>query len=168
MDKDLAKYLSEGIHEGFTIVDECANVNSYDCDNYRSVVYGDSAMCIDSLIMTEFLQEKFILADYKPACMHALGAVRKKSGCYRPITDCKRPLLHSINNYMQTTFQPFKYLSSDNVCELMNPGCFMATVDISSAYRMVAINPKNWKYQGISWKIEGVTRYYYDTRLCMV
>lgn len=165
-DENLANYLREGVNEGFTIVDKNANVASYNCNNYKSELQGDSATCINSLIVTELLQEKFILADYIPACVHALGAARKKSGSYHPIMDCKRPLLHSINNYMEATFLPFKYHSSDSVCELMSRGCFMATVDISSAYRTVAINPDNWKYQGISWNIGGVNRYLYDMRLC--
>lgn len=36
-DSELANYLSDGIHNGFTIVDECANIIDYDCHNYKSV-----------------------------------------------------------------------------------------------------------------------------------
>lgn len=165
-DVQLSEYLGNGVLRGFTIVDSDANVPGYFCPNYQSVLQGESSDDIDKLIVSELIQDKFVLSDYKPACVHALGAVRKKSGSFRPITDCKRPLTRSINNYMNTTYQPFKYHSSDSVCELMKPSCYMATVDIASAYRSVHINPDDWDYQGIAWQIEGETRYLYDTRLC--
>lgn len=165
-DENLALYIREGVHNGFRIVDMEANVPEYMCANYNSVLVGESAEFVNNLIISELIQEKYVLAEYKPTCVHALGAVRKKSGSYRPITDCKRPLSRSINNYMDTTFQSFKYHSSDSVCELMSPSCYMATVDIASAYRTVSINPEDWKHQGISWQIEEEQRYLYDTRLC--
>lgn len=166
MDLELAEFIREGVHHGFRIVDAEADVSEYRCANYKSVLEGESAEFVNDLIILELTQEKYVLADYEPLCVHALGAVRKKSGSFRPITDCKRPLLHSINNYMDTTFQTFKYHSSDSVCELMTPSCYMATVDIASAYRTIPVNPEDWKYQGISWLIENEQRYLYDTRLC--
>ena len=104
-------------------------------------------------------------AHSKPHCVHALGAVPKSNGSYRPITDCRRPLFKSINNYMDTTFETFSYASTDQVCDMMSPGCYLATVDIASAYRSVSINPDQWTFQGIKWSIQGQTKYLYDVRL---
>ena len=120
---------------------------------------------VDSLIHTEIECGKFVLADEKPTCVHALGAIPKSNGSFRPITDCKRPLYRSINNYMDTNFENFSYASTVQVCDLMTEGCFMATVDIASAYRSVSINPDQWKYQGISWPIGENTAYLFDVRL---
>ena len=36
-----------------------------------------------------------------------------------------------------STCDTFSYKSVDDVCELMYPGCYMASVDISSAYPIV-------------------------------
>lgn len=142
---------SKDTHPGF-IQPEISktSVDGYLCSNYHSVLFDDSAEFINNLILQEILDKKFVLADHTPLCVHALGAVRKKKGGYRPITDCKRPLHRSINNYMDETFKPFKYKSSDDVCNLMSPFCYMATVNISSAYRSVSISPQDWEYQGIS------------------
>ena len=121
---------------------------------------------VNKLILKELEDGKFVLAAGKPVCVHALGAVPKSKGSFRPITDCKRPLYSSINNYMDTTFETFSYASTDQVCDLMTWGCFMATVDIASAYRSVSINPDQWKYQGISWPMgEETTTYLFDVRL---
>lgn len=132
-DATFAEYIYRGVNEGFKIVDDDANIPEYYRENYNSVLHGESAEFVNKLIISELTQGKYVLADYKPVCIHALGAVRKKSGAFRPITDCKRPLLYSINNFMETTFQTFKYHSSDSVCELMTPSCFMSTVDIANA-----------------------------------
>lgn len=165
-DRELAEYICNGVQQGFKIVANNANIPEYIRDNYGSVLHGESATFVNDLIISELSQGKYVFADYKPVCVHALGAVRKKSGAFRPTTDCKRPLLYSINNFMETTFQTFKYHSSDSVCNLMTPSCFMATVDIANAYRTIPIHPEDWKYQGIVWKVENEQRFFYDTRLC--
>ena len=120
---------------------------------------------MDKLIHKEMNDGKFVYPMDKPHCVHSLGAVPKNNGSYRPITDCRRPLLRSINNYMDTTFETFSYASTDQVCDLMSEGCYMATVDIAAAYRSVSINPDQWTYQGINWIINDEHKYLYDVRL---
>lgn len=164
-DLELKDYLKTGINEGFRVIDKQAPVKSYFCENYNSVLFGESTSFINDLIVTELLQDKFILSDHKPICVHALGAVLKKEGGYRPITDCKRPLQQSINNYMEETFKPFTYKTSDQVCEEMTPGCYMATVDIKQAYRTVSVHPQDREYMGISWRLNDDPCYLLDTRL---
>ena len=66
---------------------------------------------------------------------------------------------------MDSTFEPFSYASTDQVCDMMTEGCYMATVDIASAYRSVSINPDQWKYQAISWPMGSDTTYLFDVRL---
>ena len=165
-DKHTADYLWKGVTRGFAIVDDDANIDSYECSNYESCLSGDSHIFIDDLIIKELLDEKYVRADVKPCCVHALGAVKKSYGTYRPITDCRRPLHKSINNYMTTTFESFNYATTDQVSELLTQGCYMATVDIASAYRSDPIRPDQWTFQGISWLLEGVRTYLYDVRLC--
>lgn len=130
------------------------------CSNYNSVLQNESTEFVHNLIISELLDDKFVVADHQPLCVHALGAIRKKNGGNRLITDCRRPLNISINN-----FQSFEYKSSDDVCNLMYQSCYMATVDILSAYHSVAISPLDWDYQGISWKVKGQQTFLFDTRL---
>ena len=158
-------YLWQGVSKGFAIVDEGANIESYECTNYNSCTSGDAFAYIDVLIRNEISSGKFVVASERPHCVHALGAIQKSNGSYRPITDCRRPMFRSINNYMDTTFEPFSYASTDRVCDLMTQGCYMATVDIASAYRTVSIKPEQWKFQGIAWPVDGELTYLYDVRL---
>lgn len=97
---------------------------------------------VDNLIKTELANGKYIIADGKPHCVHALGAVPKKeSHKYRPITDCKRPIGSSINHHMSSIFKEFCYTTVDKVIDLIKPGFFMASRDIASAYRSTCSGP---------------------------
>lgn len=136
-----------------------------DAENYHSVLKGEPHAFIDSLIHSELEQKKYVFADKKPVCVHSIGAVSKKSGGW-PITDCKRPIGASINSFMTTTSKEFCYTTVDCVIDLVQPGWYMASVDISAAYRSILIHPSQWKYQGVSWNIGGVKQYMYDTQVC--
>ena len=162
---DKRDYLYEGILNGFRIVDEDENLGSYECENYKSVLSDQAFEYVSDLIRCEMNEDKFVRAEIQPTCVHALGAIPKHDGSYRPITDCRRPEGYSINNFMETTFCTFNYTTMDQVTEMVMPHCYMATVDVSSAYRSVSIREDNWPYQGISWPIDGVSVHLYDVRL---
>ena len=139
-EEDLSKrdYLSDGIANGFSIVDMDGDIDSYFCENYTSVLTGEAYDYVDNLISNEILDGKYVLASSIPKCVHSLGAIPKQDGSFRPITDCRRPEGISINNHMLTTFQPFNYVTMDQVAANVTSNCYMATVDIASAYRSVA------------------------------
>ena len=158
-------YLHRGILEGFRIVDSDSHILQYECENYRSVLDDQAFEYVDNLISSEYDQEKFVYSSSKPHFVHALGAIPKGDGSFRPITDCRRPEGLSINNYMESTFHTFNYVTVDQVASNVTPGCYMATVDIASAYRSVSIRQDNWKYQGISWKMDNRKAYLFDVRL---
>lgn len=42
----------------------------------------------------------------------------------------------------------------------------MASVAIGAAYHSIMINPQQWKFQGISWSINGSNCYLYETHVC--
>lgn len=149
-DLNLRKYLYEGITNGFKIVDQDAKVSSYECDNYDSVLSGPAGDYINALLQQEIAEGKYIFSEEKPYVVHALGAVPKSDNTFRPITDCKQPLGHSINNFMDETHQPFTFSTVDDVASMVTRGCYMSCTDIKSAYRSVTIHPDHWKFQGIS------------------
>lgn len=165
-DFSLKAYLSFGVQNGFYIVDPDADISSYERENYSSVLHGEPHVFIDKLIKSELSSRKYVLTSNKPTCIHSIGAIPKKSGGWRPITDCKRPIGSSINSFMSTTFREFCYTTVDNVIEIVQPGCYMASVDISAAYRSILIHPSQWKYQGIKWEIDGVQQFLCDTHVC--
>lgn len=166
MDNDQRKsYLLAGVKSGFRILDCDASVPRYECDNYRSAMEPRANKFLSQLFKDERRQGKIVMTSEKPHCIHAIGAVPKKDDKYRPITDCRRPLYHSINNYMESTAQPFQYKSLDMVSDRISRGSYMSCTDIQAAYRSVHIAPEQWKYQGFKWTLDGHTSYYYDTRL---
>ena len=160
------QYLLDGITNGFAIVDAGDKVSSYYCDNYSSVLTGDAYKFVDKLISSEISEGKYVEASSIPHCVHALGAIPKQDGSYRPITDCRRPEGVSINNHMNTTFKTFNYITLDQVAANVIPGCYMAIVDISAAYRSVSIRDDQWTYQGVMWLDGGgLLRPLWDARL---
>ena len=86
-------------------------------------------------------------------------------GSFRPITDCRRPEGFSINNHMDSTFHTFNYVTMDQVAASVTQGCYMASVDISAAYRSISIHPDQWTYQGVMWPINGQLMPLWDARL---
>ena len=164
-DLEFRDYLYHGILHGFPIVDPDVSIGHYRCSNYKAVLSGDAFDYVNSLIMAELAEGKYVRANYPPHCVHALGVVPKQDGSFRPITDCKRPIGDSINNFMNETFQHFTYHTVDQVATNMNEYCYMASVDISSAYRSIPIHPDHWKYQAVSWIIDDIPVDLFDTHL---
>ena len=166
VDRELADYIANGIFHGFDIIDEDSNISPYYMENYSSVYSGQAHDYVSDLILSEISEGKYVRADFVPKCIHALGAIPKDDSTFRPITDCKRPIGESINNFMNTTALDFSYKSVDDVADNMSQYCYMATVDISSAYRSISVNPDHWTYQGVMWNVLEEDEHLVDTRLC--
>lgn len=68
---------------------------------------------------------------------------------------------------MEATAKKFRYKTVDLVASYMSQGCFMATLDIKSAYRTIPIHSGHRKFQGIKWALDHKTESYLeDTHLC--
>lgn len=165
-DLPLKMYVDYAVKNGVLIVDQDASIPKYECRNYLSATSEPAFSFLNDLIHKELCQNRLVLSENTPHCVHAIGAVPKKGGGWRPITDCRRPLGYSINNYMHTTFKEFSFSTVDQVCGLITHGCYMATVDIEAAYRTITISPDHWKYQGLKWHVNGTETYIMDTSLC--
>lgn len=103
---EINRFIADGIAYGFPIVDD-TNIPSYFTDNYKSATQGDAKVFFDKLFCEELKESKYVLTSKVPHCVHAIGAVEKGPKEFRPITDCRRPLGISINNFMQSTYQYF-------------------------------------------------------------
>lgn len=133
------EYLLDGLRHGFKLFD-CAEsvIPSYESGNYSSAVNACAKPKLDKLFQSELLDNKISKVEDKPKCIHAIGAVPKKdSDELRPITDCKRPLNGSLNNFIDYPTQSFNTI--DDVTHLMSQGCYFAIVDIKKAYRAVPV-----------------------------
>lgn len=161
-------FILDGIQYGFAIVDSDCDIPTYHLSNYNSAIKGDAKQYLNELFTQELEECKYKIIQEVPWCVHSIGAVPKGESSFRPITDCRRPLGLSINNYMRSTFDEFRYESLDNVCHVLKPDMFMCTVDISAAYRSISVRQDQWQYQGVSWNFgDGKgSQYMVDTRLC--
>ena len=157
-------FLLDGVLHGFKIIDPYTEVLSYESENYKSATV-DARQYMNDIILKEIALGKLSVVDRKPHCIHALGAVEKSSGGYRPITDASKPDWYSINNYMSETFQNFKFCSMDDICDSLTPSCYLGVTDISSAYRTCHIRPCDRKYQGLCWRIGDSDTYIEDNFL---
>ena len=159
-------YVLYGIFYGFPILD-VSKTGTYECKNYSSITEGDGYSQMSCRIEQELMSGKISKASSPPQCIHALGAIYKKNGKIRPITDCKRPLSKSINNAMDTSCYPFSYTNLDSVCEFLNYHDFMGVINIENAYRSINILPCHVTFQAFKWvDFEGTTTVYLDHCLC--
>ena len=153
MDVD-SHFLLDGIMHGFKLINPTADIVGYFSKNYASAT--ESARVeIDEIIRNEIEAGKLTVCEKDPVCVHALGAVPKASGGFRPITDASKPLGSSINCHMEDTFKTFKYKSVDMVADALQKGWFMSVTDISAAYRSILIRPSDRTYQGLRWEVDG-------------
>ena len=158
-------YLWQGLVNGFDIVDEgCPS--AYFCENYDSILNEKFYPEMSALLAEEIDQHKVSKVSHTPRCVHSLGAVLKANGKLRPITDCSRLDGLSINNFMTSTFNTFSYKSVEDAVDILCPNDFMAVVDISAAYRSVAINPDHTEFQGLTWDFGDGPELLIDRRLC--
>ena len=74
---EMRNYLWSGISDGFDIVDRNVVIESYECENYNSCLTGSAYQYVDNLINNEICDGKFVMAEDKPHCIHALGAIPK-------------------------------------------------------------------------------------------
>ena len=163
MDTD-SYFLMDGLIHGFKLVDPGAEFDSYLCENYKSASV-TARVAINEIIIDELASGKLSVVQEKPYCVHALGAVLKPSGGYRPITDASRPESNSINAHMNDTFHTFSYKTIDMVSSNMSKSCFMAVTDITSAYRSILVRPCDRLFQGLKWQVDGCDSFIQDNFL---
>ena len=79
--------------------------------------------------------------------------------------DCGRPLMMNPNSYMD--LEHYKYVTVDDAANLCQPGCWLAKVDLTHAYRSVGTHPDSWRVTGMSWFFNDSKHptYLYDKRL---
>ena len=84
MDPDTHFLLDSMIH-GFKLLDPRAKIHGYYCNNYESATV-TTIDKIDIIFKTELAAGKLSVVQEQPMCIHAMGAVPKSSGGFRPIT----------------------------------------------------------------------------------
>jgi hypothetical protein len=157
-------FLLNGIKHGFHIVDQEAEVQNAEMENYSSATKQRNK--VEEQILKGIKEGHYRLLDNKPPLISAIGAIPKSNGDVRIIHDCSQPEGSALNDYAKDT-QKVKYQTLSDAINLLTPGAWMAKVDLQAAYRSVGIHPSQHKFTGLKWKFKGHKSYTYlcDTRL---
>lgn len=83
----------------------------------------------------------------------------------RLIYDASRPIGKSLNDY--TSHNSCLYMDLSHACKLITQNCFLAKVDLKSAYRSVNIHPSNYIFTSLKWQFtnDSSATYLYDAKL---
>ena len=100
-----------------------------------------------------------------PDIISPLGVLEKPDGGVRLIHDCSMPPGRAVNDYSTEEWH-LKFARVDDAAALVTEGCFMAKVDISSAYRHVPISRHSQRVTGLKWQFGTKTVFLKDTKLC--
>ena len=126
-----------------------------------------AAILVNWIILSAELNAgKLSLAFTEPSQVHALGVIPKSNKSVRNITDCSRPKLKTLNNYMKDTFSSFNFNTLDDIIVDISPGSFMATIDLQDAYLSVPIHPEDRKHFGLQLNFGDGPVYLTDNFLC--
>ena len=160
------EYVLRGACFGFRVIDqEC--VSAYTHNNYSSITKGDTGKIMTVRLKNEIAAGLLCVVSSPCTCVHPLGAVPKGHDDFRAIVDCSSPSGFCVNEHTMSCRTKFSYNSVENVTAILQEGDFMATIDISNAYRAVNIHPACRERQGLSWDFGNGVVHMRDNRLCM-
>lgn len=158
-------FLLSGIKYGFDIIDPNADPSQASCNNHPSAQPNSPLYAkATEQINIEIQNGNYIETHEPPVIISPLGVIPKPDGGVRLIHDCSRPQGLSVNDYVSNK-DKHKYSSVDSASKLVHKGCYMAKVDLKSAYRSVPISTKSQLVTGIRWEFPDKTRYFYDCKL---
>ena len=145
------EFILDGVRNGFHIVNVYEITGYVRVSNHASAVDPTIAPKVDEAIQTEIAHGRYKVVTSPPNIISPLGAIVKASGNgIRLIHDCSRPAGRSLNDY--ATRDSIHFQTLDDARRFITPGCWMAKVDLESAYRSVKIHPSNYTATGLAWK----------------
>ena len=148
-------FILDGIVNGFKIVDESCAPESVECENYPSAL--TNHWKVVKQIQGELAEGRYVITAEKPKVISAMGAIDKSDGTVRLIHDCSRPQGRAVNDYaLKSPKQRFQTIN--DALNLMTPNCYMAKVDLKSAYRSIALHPSQYPFMGLKWTFAGAKK----------
>lgn len=160
-------YILNGVQYGFKLYDsDLSHVPEVETNNYSSCFKYFNL--VEQQIQYELMQGNYVISEDKPQIISALGAIPKSPTKIRLIHDASRPQHMSLNDYILAEADcSCTYMDIREAIKHIKPGSFLAKVDLSNAYRSVAINPANYSSTGLKWTFSGHNKptYMFDCRL---
>uniref|UniRef100_A0A1I8I7K6 CUB domain-containing protein n=2 Tax=Macrostomum lignano TaxID=282301 RepID=A0A1I8I7K6_9PLAT len=161
------EFLLNGIRNGFQLTcpdpSERASTMS-EIQNYLSV--NSYRQLVEQQVREEILNGRYVQVSDKPEVISALGAIPKGNNKIRLIHDCSNPPGLSLNSRFSSDYR-IKFETVSHFTAKLQPGWFMAKVDLANAYRSVGISPHDFRLTGLKWKFsdQRSDSYICDTRL---
>ena len=154
-----------GARYGFRVTSRPYDGPTVELSNYKLATGIKNRRTVQEQIQEEIDNGRYIKVDTPPTIVSALGAIPKPdSNRVRLIHDCSRPVGSAVNDFADIS--PFKYQSLQDAIDLITPNCFLAKIDLKSAYRSVRTHPADHHLLGLSWEFSrGQKQYLVDTRL---
>lgn len=158
-------FILNGIRNGFDIIDPDANPVPVDTANHKSVrASSDCHSQVHKQILKEIENGNYVITPVKPIIISPLGAIPKEDGSVRLIHDCSLPSGGAVNDYVSDQYK-VTFESVDEAAGMISYGCYMAKLDLKSAYRSVMISMYSQKVTGLRWYIDGQETFMYDCKL---
>ena len=156
-------YLLNGIKFGFDILEGKCPEFAANMSNYRSATETCRSK-VEAQIRVELAQNNYRMVHNPPKVVSSLGAIPKTNGKIRIIHDLSRQR-GGVDNFVEDS--SVSYLTVDFATSHMRAGCYLAKVDLKSAYRSIPIHSKNYPYMGLSWIFSNSDKkcYMIDTKL---
>ena len=116
-------------------------------------------------ILIELENGNYDFAKILPKIISPLGILNKPDGGVRIIHDCSLPDGSAVNDFAGDPPRQ-KFQTVDDAAKLVTPNCFMAKVDLKSAYRSVRISKRSQQVTGFKWIFpDGKEYVLYDKKL---
>ena len=141
---------------GFSLIDPQVTISDIapaHVPNNKSTCSDEIKSCIDDAVSNELISGGYIPCTDQPKIISALSAIPKPDGGVQLIHDLSGPADQSVNSYASKDY--CKYESISDAIALIQPGWFMAVVDLKSAYRSVHIRPDEQCITGLQWQFSG-------------
>ncbi|CAG2196096.1 unnamed protein product [Mytilus edulis] len=162
------EYLLHGIEFGFDIVTSAANElpsgivgKNHPSASPNNPLYEKAHL----QILNEIECGNYVFAEKTPRIISPLAVIPKPDGGVRIIHDCSRPEGSAVNSFVGK-IEKQRFQTLDEASKLVTPNCYMAKVDLKTAYRSVNLSSQSQEVTGLKWTFPDGTDYtFYDTKL---
>ena len=133
-DDEDSEFILSGITHGFDIIDKEAVPKPVQCDNHKSAQPGSPLYeQATAQILKEVQMGNYEVFSEPPLIVSPMGIIPKPGGGVRLIHDFSLPRDSSVNNYCSSHWHQ-NFSQVDDAAALVMEGCYMAKVDLQSAY----------------------------------
>ena len=145
------EFLLQGIISGFDIVTEDNIPSGISAKNHPSVSLNSPLYSkAHAQVLAEIECGNYVFADCEPKIISPMAALSKPDGGIRLIHDCSRPAGSAVNDFV-SNLDKHKFQTVDDAVKLVTKNCYMAKVDLKSAYRSVRLSSKSQQVTGFKW-----------------